>query len=187
MGDTALTGSYTIDDWLTWPDPREGRIELLEGWAVLSPPPLFRHQRIAERITVDVGVYLRESGIGISVPNPGVRFDLHNGLQPDLTVFVGDPEVEPGGRYAGRSPDVCVEILSPSNERRDLVEKLDVYERTGVGEYWVVDPAQNTVLRYVRDDATGRFAPPETLTPSDTLETPLLPGLRIDLAEVLAE
>ena len=186
MGDTALTGPYTIEDWLAWPEPREGRIELLEGWAVLSAAPLFRHQRIAVRLTIAIGVHVEATG-GILVANPGVRFDTRNGLQPDLAVWIGDPGIEPGGRYAGRPPDLCVEILSPSNKARDLVEKGEFYERTGVREYWVVDPAAYSVSCYTRRSATGPFAAPETITAPDTLETPLLPGLAVDLTDVLGE
>ena len=185
MGDTALTGPYTIEDWLAWPEPREGRIELLEGWAVLSAAPLFRHQRIATTLTATLYSYV-EGQSGILVANPGVRFDTRNGLHPDLAVWSVHPGSDPGGRYAGRPPDLCVEILSPSNKARDLVEKRDVYERTGVREYWVVDPAADTVTRYTRRSA-GPFAAPETLTAADTLETPLLPGLAVDLTDVLGE
>ena len=39
------------------------------------------------------------------------------------------------------APDLAIEVLSPSSARIDKVRKLRLYERHGVREYWLADPA----------------------------------------------
>ena len=80
------------------------------------------------------------------------------------------------------APDLIAEVLSPKTRRRDLVEKRTAYERTGVAEYWIVDPAAGAVdaLRL----AGGRFEAPERLEVGDRLETLLLPGFALPLADL---
>ncbi len=85
------------------------------------------------------------------------------------------------------SPDLLVEVLSPSGRKRDEVIKRDRYERTGVAEYWLVDPEAETVKIFrLEGDRYGR---PQLLSlrDSDSLTTPLLPGLEIPLAVVFAD
>ena len=51
------------------------------------------------------------------------------------------------------APDFVAEVVSPSSMRMDYYKKLDLYERAGVGEYWIVDPAhrRTTVYRFERE------------------------------------
>jgi Uma2 family endonuclease len=46
------------------------------------------------------------------------------------------------------SPDLIIEILSPSNKRRDLITKKKLYEKFGVNEYWIIDPETNTAFGF---------------------------------------
>jgi Uma2 family endonuclease len=80
------------------------------------------------------------------------------------------------------APDLAVEILSPSTAFRDKRLKRDVYERTGVDEYWVVDPDRDVVDVYPRSGAM--FADPVQFGREQILTTLLLPSLEIPLAKV---
>ena len=68
--------------------------------------------------------------------------------------------------------------------RHELIVKRCLYERTGVSEYWVVDPEINAVRVYWREgDTFGRVV--ELLADAgDVLTTPLLPGLELALSRV---
>ena len=58
------------------------------------------------------------------------------------------------------APGLVVEILSPSTVSRDRTIKLRLYQRQGVGEYWIVDPDENAVdvWRFGEEPAHERFA-----------------------------
>jgi Uma2 family endonuclease len=75
-------------------------------------------------------------------------FDDENVFQPDI-LFVSNERlhvIEEDGLYG--APDLVIEILSPSTAKYDLGEKKDVYERSGVKEYWIIDPATESVHGY---------------------------------------
>lgn len=83
-------------------------------------------------------------------------------------------------------PDLVVEILSPSTKQRDQRLKRDLYERVGVGEYWLVDPTANVVTVYRR--GPRKFTVPEQYSTSRKAipETNLLPRLKVSLRKVFA-
>jgi Uma2 family endonuclease len=81
-------------------------------------------------------------------------------------------------------PELVIEIGSPGTRKRDETVKRRLYERTGVLEYWIVDPEIDTIRVYHRE--TDRFARVVELSAdgNDVLTTPLLPGLEIPLSRV---
>jgi Uma2 family endonuclease len=85
------------------------------------------------------------------------------------------------------APDLIVEIGSPSTRRRDETIKRRLYERSGVKEYWIVDPDVD-VVRVYRPGDGGYTRPVElSLEAGDTLTTPLLPGLELPLGQIFKE
>ena len=78
-----------------------------------------------------------------------------NRVQPDL-LFVSDERREIiGEKQVLGAPDLVVEILSPSTAHRDRGIKLDLYARSGVRQYWIVDPAEDVVDVWCFGDETG--------------------------------
>ena len=72
---------------------------------------------------------------------------IYTVVQPDLCVICDNSKTDKRGAIA--APDLIVEILSPSNLKRDLSDKFNIYEEAGVKEYWIVSPRGKTVLIYV--------------------------------------
>ncbi len=137
---------------ITWKDvqqlPDDGhRHEAIEGELYVTPAPSSRHQRIAKRLFLPLMELLESAGHGELYFAPiGVEFPhTEEGVQPDL-VFVAKHGsgvvVEEGIRGA---PDLVVEILSPTTAHRDRGVKLKLYDRQGVGQYWIVDPDARVV------------------------------------------
>jgi Uma2 family endonuclease len=84
-------------------------------------------------------------------------------------------------------PELVVEVASKGTRTRDETIKRDLYERAGVTEYWVVDPAID-VVRVYRKGADGFERLVELRRDAgDTLTTTLLPGLEIPLAGILSD
>ena len=84
------------------------------------------------------------------------------------------------------APEIVIEIASRGTRKRDETIEKRLYERSGVAEYWVVDPECETIRIYTRG-ARG-FGRPRELAAEDgdVLTTSLLPGLEIPLARVFA-
>lgn len=175
--------NFSYADYLKLPDDQ--RYEVLEGELVMSPGPSMEHQGIVAVLTALLYAYQREHGAGRVF---GAPFDVilseHNVVQPDLLFVCRDRSsiLKPGGVHG--APDLVVEILSPSNAERDLKIKRDLYGRYGVKEYWIVDPATQTVEILTQQgdglDLWQRFEK------GSSLRSPLLAGLVVDLDEVFA-
>lgn len=76
------------------------------------------------------------------------------------------------------APDLAVEVLSPHDVWKDVLEKTSEYFDAGVREVWVVDPDLRTVQVFRPD------APPRKLTSSDIIESAdVLPGFSCPVAE----
>ena len=137
---------------ITWQDvqqlPDDGhRHEAIEGDLHVTPAPSIRHQRVSQRLEQELLRLLEEPGHGIVIDAPvGVEFpSTGEGVQPDI-VFVSSARTHIIADAAIRgAPDLVVEILSPTTERRDRGVKRKLYERQGVFEYWIVDLETETV------------------------------------------
>jgi len=163
MGDPALEPEYrfTYRQYKTWPDTE--RWELIDGHAwSLSPAPLPRHQDLLGKLYLEFGNFLRDkeckvflTPFDVLIPKAEEPEDeVDTVVQPDLLVFCDRSRItERGSRGA---PDLVLEILSPSTAKKDLNDKFRLYERSGVREYWVVDPGNRSILVYRREEG-GKF------------------------------
>ena len=137
---------------ITWQDvqqlPDDGhRHEAIEGELHVTPAPSIRHQRVSQKLEQELLRLLEAPGHGIVIDAPvGVEFpSTGEGVQPDI-VFVSSARTHIIADAAIRgAPDLVVEILSPTTERRDRGVKRKLYERQGVLEYWIVDLETETV------------------------------------------
>jgi Uma2 family endonuclease len=164
------------------------RHELIDGEHYVSPAPNFKHQLIVVNLTVLLSNFVRAHRSGTVLVAPfDVLFSDHDVVEPDLLYVSAARADRLGERYVAGAPDLVVEVLSPSSRGIDKIKKRRLYEAQGVPEYWIVDPLAETLEVY-RTAADSRLALQASLSPavsgSDTLETPLLPGLRISLREV---
>jgi Uma2 family endonuclease len=177
----------TYDDFVRFPEDGR-RHELIDGEHVVNPAPSLRHQRVVLRVATLLDAFVRRHELGMVLVGPcDVVLSSHDVVEPDL-LFVGGDHL---GRLTEANvqgpPDLAVEVLSPTGHRHDELRKRDLYERGGVTEYWIVDPEAEDVKVFRREgEGYGR---PLLLTArdGDVLGTPLLPGLAVPLAEVLAQ
>ena len=188
---------FTYTEYSTWPD--DERWELIDGTAYnMSPAPSTSHQRVSrilfsqicnhvekkpcEPFSAPFDVYLPE--------NPEQNFnEIDTIIQPDLLVVCDPLKIIPKGCLG--APDLVIEILSPSTSKRDLNEKFRLYEKSGVKEYWVVDPG-NRYIRifrlHTKENEAGRYdegtlIPPADWRDEDTMaESSVLEGFQVDPA-----
>lgn len=150
----------TAADWLEFPD--DGRLyEILGGELYVSPPPGIEHQRIASRLHILLHQFLADGRGEVLFAPTGVKLSEHNIPEPDLVVILAEQAHKVGEAWIDGAPDLVVEILSPGTASRDLSVKREIYEQSGIPEYWIVDRKAGAIEvltleggRYVR---FGRF------------------------------
>jgi Uma2 family endonuclease len=178
----------TYDDYVQFPD--DGfRHELIDGEHYVTPTPRRKHQAIVMNLSGMIWTYLQQTPIGRVF---GAPFDVilshFDVVEPDLLYLsrerMAEIETSPWVRGA---PNLVVEVASESTRKRDETIKRRLYERFGVSEYWVVDPEIDVIKVYRRVRDRFERAAEFSLENSDTLTTPLLPGLELPLAKVFED
>ncbi len=145
----------TADEYFKTPETNH-LDELIAGEYIFHPTPPVVHQMTIGNLIM----FLYKSALqGETVLSPSaIVFDTYHILEPDIFWIRpgGDCNLRDKRSWQG-APDLVVEVLSPSTAKRDRGVKFDVYERHGVGEYWLIDPEARFVEVYQRaDERFGR-------------------------------
>jgi Uma2 family endonuclease len=183
---------YTVNDYMGWPD--DIRCELIDGVIYdMSPAPLVKHQQVSKNLTIDIGSFLRErqrkkggdggAGCEAFVAPIDVVLAEDTVVQPDL-IIVCDPEKWANGKHIIGAPDVVVEILSPSTALKDRREKKALYQRSGVKEYLLIDPAGD-YAEYFLLEPSGEYAAGKLLGLEDDMAFQCLPGFSQPLSVIM--
>jgi Uma2 family endonuclease len=76
---------------------------------------------------------------------------------------------------------LIAEVLSPSEQQRDRIEKRDLYEQFGVKEYWIIDPETRSV-EVLTLNSNRQYALAGRYSTGETAWSRLLPGFGVALA-----
>ena len=148
---------YSYADLLSWDDST--RYELYDGQPVALASPSEAHQSILGELYLQLGNYLKGKRCKAYLSPFDVRIFEEDGdspesvdtvLQPDLMVVCDQSKVDQRGVHG--APDLVIEILSPGTARYDKLLKFNLYQRSGVREYWIVDPAARMASVYTLKD-----------------------------------
>jgi Uma2 family endonuclease len=182
---------YTFGDYLSWPD--EERWEIINGIVyAMTPAPSTQHQRILVELTRQLSNYFLERSCEVFAAPFDVRLPqgdeednaIDTVVQPDIIVVCDPGKLDEKGCKG--APDLVVEVVSPSTVQKDLKEKMALYERVGVKEYWIIHPSDKTVMIF-KLSQLGQYGRPEILTKEDNLKTDLFEDLSIDLIMVFKD
>ena len=135
----------TYEDFLTFPDDGR-RYEIIDGELYVSPAPKIIHQDISGNLFELLRVFVRRHRLGRVFAAPvDVVLSMHDIVEPDL-IFVSKTRADmvTEDNIQG-TPDLLVEIISPSSRAHDRVRKFRRYARFGVAEYWIIDPDEKTI------------------------------------------
>lgn len=139
-------GEYTAEDYRNLPD--DVRCELIDGYFYDMASPTAVHQRISMALAASLYNYIRENGGSCEVFTApfDVQLDCDEKtmVQPDISVVCSPDRIREWGILG--APDLVMEILSPSTERKDRALKTMKYAAAGVREYWIVDPSSGSVI-----------------------------------------
>ena len=184
-------GYVTYKRFLEMTEKSENRYELIDGVVYLLASPGFSHQRILGEMHILFHDYFKSFDDCDAFMAP---FDMHlirqkikllrevteddiNVVQPDLMVLCDYmKDIDEADNYQG-TPVLVVEILSPSGRSKDRVKKLDLYMECGIDEFWVVDPAAESILVYTFKN--GELDTDAAFTAGQAAESVRFPGLSV--------
>jgi Uma2 family endonuclease len=150
---------------------------------IVVPAPVPIHQIVVHRISEILGAYAERTG-GLMLFSPiDIVFSEYDVLQPDVVFFTTLRRRQIDLRSAIRVvPDLVVEVLSRSTAARDRGRKLELFERYGVPEYWILDPIARTLE--LQANVEGRFQTIGAYDEVATITSATLPGLRFATADL---
>jgi Uma2 family endonuclease len=163
--------------------PKDGhKYEVVDGELVVSPAG-FWHDVIVARVINRLSQFVDAQRLGLVVaPDALYRLPSGNRRGPDAS-FVAAERVAALPRttvFPELAPDLAVEVLSPSDRRRSVLDKVGEYLDAGVRLVWVIDPEKRRAAVY-RTATEGRFVAPDGELDGEDV----LPGFRCRLSDLL--
>ena len=162
--------------------PDDGRRhEILDGEHFVNPAPETYHQTLSRRIQFQLYQQIELPGHGQVYNAPtDVQLSEHDICQPDLILVLAAKRTIITPTKIKGTPDLLVEILSPSSAKTDRELKKELYRRAGVPEYWIVDPEEHVVEQYLL--AAGDYVLGGGHT--ESVELQVISDVRVDLGQV---
>lgn len=135
--------------------------QLINNQIYMSPAPNVKHQILLAEIFNSLFNYVKSKKLGTVLTSPfDVFLNQKNVYQPDI-IFISNQNME-GLKDDGfhGAPDLIIEILSPASIKFDKGFKKDEYEKSGVAEYWIVDPVTKVAEGFYLEDKSYKAIPP---------------------------
>ncbi len=170
----------TYSDYVLLPD--DGKIhEIIDGDHYMTPAPETYHQTLSRRLQFELYRHIEETGLGVVYDAPtDVQLSETDIVQPDIFVIKASRTSIISPTKILGPPDLIIEILSGSTTTKDRELKLDLYQKSGVPEYWLVNPESHIIeVRKLIEGAyrlDGRY--------SDTIRYIAITDIEIDLNKV---
>ena len=170
------------------------KVEIIAGKEIVMMAPAFDNHNVAKNSIFSIfSAYLKGN---VCIPySDGSKVVLEDGgyVIPDMFVLCDRSKRKRDGIYG--APDLVAEVLSYSSAKNDRGDKKDLYEKTGVREYWLVEPDEKYIevylLEYGRYKLDGLYRIAKETDSEDDIKNTvtkfncgIFPELEIDLEEV---
>jgi len=160
----------TAAEFLALPESNQPT-QLIDGEMIVTPSPIPAHQRCVLNSIQILEALIPDGEIFVSPID--LYLDDSNVPQPDVLWIAANGKCVVGEKYLSGPPDLIVEVLSPSTAREDRTVKFLLYEKFGVREYWIVDPAK-LIEVWILDG--GRYVRQGIYNIDETFNSPVLGG-----------
>jgi Uma2 family endonuclease len=180
---------YTYADYYTWWDDK--RRELVNGFIkMMSPAAVPQHQEVGGNLYAELRHLIKKSKgkckifpapFDVRLPKNGETDDdkIHTVVQPDICIVCDLTKIDHRGCLG--APDFIAEVQSPSTAKYDLTEKFNLYEASGVREYWIVFPSNAVQVFLLQPN--GKYDD-GTLYETGKVPVHIFNGMEINLADV---
>ena len=182
---------FTYGDYYNWPD--DERWELIEGIPYSMAPPSTQHQDISMELSWQIKNFLVNNNkkckiytapFGVRLPEADeANEEIDTVVQPDISVICDSEKIDEKGCKG--APDLIIEILSRSTASKDQIQKLALYEKHGVKEYWIVNPFDKSVNIYILEQDSN-YGIVKHFDSKTKVKVQVIEGLKIDLNQVFA-
>jgi Uma2 family endonuclease len=180
-----LARNLTYEEWLQMPTVQDGTDEVVNGELRFMPPTHYPHAEIVQRFIEAVIPQVDRKKIRVLGSNLGLMIQQEplTCRTPDLVMFWRDRMTMRDGLYWS-PPALVVEVISPSERRRQKQGKLDDFARIGVAEAWLISPEAEHVSIYLLSD--GKLTLSKIVADGE-LQPTQFPGVSIPVAELWPE
>lgn len=185
FSDLDLTKTYTYFDYLQWEFSE--RVELIRGFIrKMSPAPNLNHQRISQNLSGCFYENFKRKPCDVFVAPFDVRLPIATSkqdttvVQPDLCIICDESKLD--FRGCNGTPDLIVEIISPANSKHDVHTKFNLYQESGVKEYWIIEPYDKIIFVYTL--INGEYIGLQPQIEGQFIKSPLFQDLKIDINDV---
>ena len=187
---------YSYADYLSWTD--DTMREIINGIVYSFSAPFRDHASATGTFFGRAWSYInRKKGkckiytapFDVRLPTNGETDDdkIYNVVQPDICVVCDPSKLDKRGCIG--APDLIVEVFSPSTGKRDMNQKLSLYEKAGVCEYWIVFPNDKAVTVFLLQPE-GKYdegTTYELINGAKKIPVQTLNGFFIDLEELFED
>ena len=163
-------------------DPPGVRLELVNGEIAVSPSPIPAHGYTVLRLATLLVTHVEREKLGRIYPDVDTIFGQHDVRRPDLLYFAKDRLHLIGPKAMEGSPDLCIEVLSPSSRLIDRRDKFNQYAEAGVAYYWILDPEEHTFEAFKL--SRKKYRPTASGGDDDVVKAPPFDALVISLNEL---
>ncbi len=182
----------SYEEYMDLVNSSDQRYELIDGEIYLLASPGFNHQVVVNEISVRFYNYFRDkpcrsltAPLDVRLFGFATKFEEDpNVVQPDVVVICDEDKVSKDNRYEG-TPTLIVEVLSPSTKGKDMAAKLNLYMKSGILEYWIVDPANKNIVQYSFSNERD-IKNLDTIIEGDTIKSTAFEELEIPIKDIFS-
>jgi Uma2 family endonuclease len=175
-------GEWTEEQYLAFTDDTNWLVEFTDGFLEVMPMPTDRHQAVLGFLYVAFLNFLQPMGGVVRFAALRLRIRPDKFREPDLLLLLSAADPRWQDRF-WTGADLALEVVSPKNPERDLVQKRADYAEAQISEYWIVNPQKKTIT-ILRLDGPA-YAEVGTFRRGESAASALLPGFSVDVGAVL--
>ncbi|MBO9618950.1 MAG: Uma2 family endonuclease [Niabella sp.] len=181
---------YSYADYLKW--QFDEYVELIKGklFKKMSPAPAREHQRIVMTVSGEISLYLKGKScdvypapFDVRFPSSGPAADekTYTVVQPDISVICDPSKLDERGCVG--APDMIVEVVSRGTAIRDWNFKYNLYQETGVKEYWIIEPVDRSLTIFILTEE-NKYLQTAVYAEEADIPVSVLPGFSIKWSDI---
>ncbi len=174
------TRTVTYEEYLQMPECEIGKEEVVDGEIVTMPPAVPRHARLINNLLRQINPALPLDRFEVLGSSFGIviRKQPLAVRNPDIAIYRIESYLA-ADNLVQSAPQLVIEVLSPSNTRREMDRRLRDYAEIAVPEVWILSPEAQTaeiLLLHGSDYSDRRLLNEGVLSPA------LIPELILQIA-----